>query len=278
LQEREQAFEDIHGVSKIIDEDPDFVDQCLLLMDMELRRLKKQKKQTSAYETALFLAPRLVMDREFRLMFLRAESFDPKKALHRMVKYFESKLELFGFDKLVKTITQEDLHEDAKEALRVGMFQPLPAKDQSGRNIIFITPKHHQRKANLNHVRFIKARQHTSSHPRVIILILVFCLFLMKLGMAWYVMMTTLQGDEDAQRNGFVFIVYYGTDSGSPLILQEHFARVKMCRKVWTGLPFRTVGVHAWYNDFKVRPLMSVIPALMEKMTRIRFRSHYGES
>jgi hypothetical protein len=160
LQEREQVSEDIHGVSNIMGEDPDFVDHCLLLMDMELRRLKKQKKQTSAYETALFLAPRLVMDREFRLMFLRAESFDPKKALHRMVKYFESKLEFFGFDKLVKTITQEDLHEDAKYVLGNGMYQILPAKDRSGRKIVFIAPKHHETKANLNHVRFIKARQH----------------------------------------------------------------------------------------------------------------------
>jgi hypothetical protein len=155
LREREQVYEDIHGVSKIIDEDPEFLEHCLLQMDMEFRRLKKHKRQTSAYESALFLAPRLVMGRDFRLMFLRAESFDPKKALNRMVKHFESKLELFGFDKLVKPITQEDLHEDAKDALRVGILQPLPAKDRSGRTIIFIAPQYQgyqNRKMNLNHV------------------------------------------------------------------------------------------------------------------------------
>jgi hypothetical protein len=160
FQERERVSEDIHGVSKIMDEDPDFVDHCLLQMDMEFRRLKKHKKDMSAYESALFLAPRIVMDRDFRLMFLRAESFDPKKALNRMVKHFESKLELFGFDKLVKTITQEDLHEDAKDALRLGIIQPISAKDRSGRKIIFASPKYQgyqKRKANINHVRFIKS-------------------------------------------------------------------------------------------------------------------------
>jgi hypothetical protein len=160
LQEREQVSEDIHGVSKITDEDPYFVDHCLLQMDMEFRRLKKHKKDTSAYDSALFLAPRLVMGRDFRLMFLRAESFDPEKALNRMVQHFESKLELFGLDKLVKPITQEDLHEDAKDALRIGFAQPLPAKDRSGRKIIFIAPQYQgyqKRKANLNHVRLIKA-------------------------------------------------------------------------------------------------------------------------
>jgi hypothetical protein len=159
LQEREQVSEDIHGVSKITDEDPYFVDHCLLQMDMEFRRLKKHKKDTSAYDSALFLAPRFVMGRDFRLMFLRAESFDPEKALNRMVQHFESKLELFGLDKLVKPITQEDLHEDAKDALRTGFLQLLPIKDRSGRKIIFIAPKYHNTKANLNHVRLIKARQ-----------------------------------------------------------------------------------------------------------------------
>jgi hypothetical protein len=99
----------------------------------------------------------------------------------------------------------------------------------------------------------------------------------MKIGAIWYITMTALQGDEEAQRNGFVFVVYYSADSRSPVILQEHVARVKMCLKVWTGAPFRTVGVHAWYNDFKVRPLMSVIPALLDKVARIRFRSHSGK-
>jgi hypothetical protein len=159
LREREQVFEDIHGVSKIIDEDPDFVDECLLQMDMAFRRLKRRKEETSAYETAFFLAPRFVMDRDFRLMFLRSESFDPNKALDRMVQHFESKLELFGSDKLVKLITQDDLHEVAKDALRIGNVQPLPTKDRSGRKIIFIAPQYQgyqNRQMNLNHVSLIK--------------------------------------------------------------------------------------------------------------------------
>jgi hypothetical protein len=98
----------------------------------------------------------------------------------------------------------------------------------------------------------------------------------MKIGGIWYVMMTNLQRDKEAQRNGFVFVLYYGTDPGFPL--QEHFARAKMARKIWGSLPFRLVGMHACYDDSKLRPMLSVIPALMEKARLVRFRAHFGES
>ena len=86
-------------------------------------------------------------------MFLRAESFDARKAAKRMVKYFESKQLLFGKDKLVKRITYADLDADDKGALLSGGAQILRSKDQSGRTIFFISGKLGSFKTWQNQVR-----------------------------------------------------------------------------------------------------------------------------
>ena len=134
LEERERVFEDIHGVPQLIEEEPVFVDACLERMEAELCRIPSKP----AYERALFLAPRRVKDRKFRLMFLRAEKFDTAKAATRLVNYFDYKLELFGIDRLVKDITYDDLDEDDLATMMTGHMQFVPGNgDQAGRTILF---------------------------------------------------------------------------------------------------------------------------------------------
>jgi hypothetical protein len=137
--EREQIQEELHGVSSgAVDEDPMFVDQCLIEMEEEIKPIRKR----NAYDRALFLSPKYVKDRNFRLMFLRAVSFHPRNAANRLVKFFEFKLELFGIDKLGKMkITQADLDEDDICALRKGRVQILPQKDASGRAVLLVSGK-----------------------------------------------------------------------------------------------------------------------------------------
>jgi hypothetical protein len=137
-QEREQIQEELHGVSDgAIDEDsPMFVNQCLLEMEEEIKLIRKRH----AYDKALFLNPKYVKDRDFRLMFLRAECFHPRNAANRLVNFFAFKLELFGIDKLGKTkVTQEDLDKDDMHALREGRVQVLPQKDSSGRAVLVVS-------------------------------------------------------------------------------------------------------------------------------------------
>jgi hypothetical protein len=133
LKEREQVFEDIHGVSDVIDEEPLFVGQCLEQMEVVVGKIRKK----SAYERALFLSPAYVQSRDFRLMFLRAERFEPQRSAKRFVKFFEYKLGLFGADKLVKTITLDDLDEDDMACLMTGSHYSLKDKDRAGRTIVF---------------------------------------------------------------------------------------------------------------------------------------------
>jgi hypothetical protein len=76
-------------------------------------------------------------------MFLRSVSFDLIHGAQRIVKYFEQKLELFGMDKLVKSMTYNDLSEDDLEVLLSRCMQILPVPDSSGRKVVFSAPTYY---------------------------------------------------------------------------------------------------------------------------------------
>ena len=103
LADRSRAEEEIHGIAVCQNEEPEFVNERLSMMETEISSIQRKP----AYERALFLSPSYVNNKEFRLMFLRAEGFDICRAAVRLVKHFECKLEYFGLDKLVKNITQD---------------------------------------------------------------------------------------------------------------------------------------------------------------------------
>ena len=132
LDEREKALDDVHGIVRGEDEDPNFLNHRLLQLERHLCSIK----QGTVYEEAEQLSEMFVRDPHFRTMFLRAEHFDPRHAALRMLRFFECKKELFGRDKLVSKITLQDLDDDDMEALRAGDGQISAFKDASGRPII----------------------------------------------------------------------------------------------------------------------------------------------
>lgn len=99
FQERTQILEGVHGVAPTIEENNDFVEECLSQLDLEISKIRKR----SLYDKALFLSPRKVNSKKFRLMFLRSEQYDPVKAATRLVKHFQYKVEvsLRGSEKAV---------------------------------------------------------------------------------------------------------------------------------------------------------------------------------
>ena len=107
VHEREQIYEEIHGITTIINETPEMLASCLQQMRLELSRIPRRKR--GALDRAMFLRPSITTDDNFHLMFLRACRFDPKCAASKMHRYFTNKLELFGEEKLTKTITLDDL-------------------------------------------------------------------------------------------------------------------------------------------------------------------------
>jgi hypothetical protein len=158
--EREHVLEEVHGVADVIQETPVFVSQQLGELDQEISNIRKR----SAYERALFLSPRYVRDPKLRLMFLRAEYFDARKAAKRMVLYFECKRVLWGDGKLVKAISLYDFDEEDMRSLRAGSMQNPGVKDQAGRTLCFICQNYSKYKTWKNQVRQYVA-SHVIFHP-----------------------------------------------------------------------------------------------------------------
>ena len=138
IDDRERLFEEVNGISSTTDEDPNFITKCLFDLQDAIDGLHLDR---SAYDLAMSMSPQFLNNRSFRLMFLRATCFDTTKAARLLVGHFDSKMKLFGEEKLVKRITYSDLDEDDRDALFTGAAQVLPSRDQSGRGIVFLTYK-----------------------------------------------------------------------------------------------------------------------------------------
>lgn len=147
LQERSQVLEDVHGVSKPIDETPAFLSKSLAALD-EAIALEK----TPLYENALMQNRKYLEDNAFRLMFLRSVSFNVASAATRLMSFLKQKALYFGEEKLTKEITLEDLSVDDMESLESGAIQVLPEKDTAGRGVLVVLPILRRYKSQLNFV------------------------------------------------------------------------------------------------------------------------------
>ena len=135
-EEREKVFEDIHGVvGEVNGEDWSFMNSCL----DELENHLITKKKGTAYALAESLSKEYVTNKDFCVMFLRADDYDPNDAAERMIQFFELKKTLFGTDKLVKDITLDDLDSGSIECLKSGCAQISPHKDTAGRTVLVFT-------------------------------------------------------------------------------------------------------------------------------------------
>jgi hypothetical protein len=137
VEEREKVLEDVHGIARVVDEPQDFIEACLTLLEKELTNIPSKV----AYDLAKFLSKEYVSSEKLRLMFLRADSFDPYNAASRMVRFFEEKYALFGAEKLTKDIVLADLDPDDIAAVESGCYQVLPEKDSAGRKVCCVFPK-----------------------------------------------------------------------------------------------------------------------------------------
>lgn len=138
--EREQAYEELHGVftgpdSSAFEETSELIETSLSLLSIEIDRIPARQRR--AYNRAIFLKPSIVSDRCFLLMFLRAERFHVCAAALRICRFFTEKLRLFGDSKLVSTLTLSDLSDDDITSLFNGAGHLIPQKDRTGRLIFF---------------------------------------------------------------------------------------------------------------------------------------------
>ena len=81
-----------------------------------------------------------VSNRDFRMIFLRCNRYDPKASAKQMIRFFDLKHELFGDATLTRDITTQDLDEQDMDALMYGGAQIANTTDRSGRLIILGFP------------------------------------------------------------------------------------------------------------------------------------------
>ena len=162
FQDRNDINEEVHGVQSMAQEEtPELIEDSLRMLSIELRNLPLYSKQI--YETALnkhmngkgngdvedFFSFSSINDdeydndecyvetRNFQLMFLRCELFNPKKAAIRLVTYLELAYETYGEVALRRPLRIDDLQSTEEiDVLKSGHHQLLPFRDRSGRRVL----------------------------------------------------------------------------------------------------------------------------------------------
>lgn len=245
MKEREHRFEEMHGVSSFIDETPAFVAKALWELDQELASIPLK----SAYNLAYSMDRSYVENTRFRLMFLRADLFDARKAAERLVLFFEKKLRFYGPATLVRSILMSDLCDDDITTLKSGVFQILPSRDRSGRPILFLC---------------------SNCGPKLYTSPLSF------LRCWWYSVIAAFEEDEENQKRGAVVIVWWmdylrREPDLTPEVRKEVFGAIR-----W--LPIRPYNsMHICVDDSISKHLLARVQiALSPPEIRYNYKIHAG--
>ena len=296
MEEREEVFADLHGVADVVQETPTMLDRAFQELEKEIQKNKRRP----AYEKALFLDPRYVQSKEFRIKFLRADRFNIKAAAKRLVQHFEFKMELFGYDKLARDITFEDLNvQDQQDCLHGGYwFLPSPNQaDRSGRRIQVMTLEQIY-KLDSTHVSRLLIMLYCEMEELLIgvrllcwtcLLIRPVCSkisFLLAFALCyqtellWYLYMNALE-DANTQRYGIVQVMYC---MGSAEIERNKMKKpafnveiIAKSSRLFSCLPFRLVALHVCLDDQTAKPpFFNIFQMAVEMNYRFRFRMHSG--
>ena len=142
LQERNQVYEEIHGVEATIPETPEILESGLGNLEMQLQELLQRNtpfrdlmNQLPSTTLQYLASPR------FRLQFLRADNFDIEKVAMRMVNYILYVKDMFGVRCLGRPLVLDDLDKEDIAAVKGGVFQFLPSRDVTGRIVMVHRPQ-----------------------------------------------------------------------------------------------------------------------------------------
>ena len=139
VEEREAVWADLSGNGDISrhavqPEDSQMVSSKLEEFEVELSKVSNK----ASYDRALKLSSDYSKNCRFRVKFLRADRFDVKAAVHRMVRHYEEKEALFGQEKLGRDIFLADLSDNDMETLQTGGTQFLSLLDGAQRLVLLV--------------------------------------------------------------------------------------------------------------------------------------------
>eukprot|EP00526_Cylindrotheca_closterium_P010563 CAMPEP_0113632328 /NCGR_PEP_ID=MMETSP0017_2-20120614/16802_1 /TAXON_ID=2856 /ORGANISM="Cylindrotheca closterium" /LENGTH=396 /DNA_ID=CAMNT_0000542877 /DNA_START=56 /DNA_END=1243 /DNA_ORIENTATION=+ /assembly_acc=CAM_ASM_000147 len=239
FEERQEQQEVLHGVDRDIGEEAIFIDKALRELDEHLILIRNG----TVYELAETMNAGYVGARAFRIIFLRGNRYDAKTSANQMLNFFEMKQQLFGNEKLVKDITIDDLDEDDREALKLGIFR-LAGRDTSNRQIMVGMPGLRNLR-NLHVQNELRARFYTTMHAL---------------------------SSEQTQMKGVVTIMYtVGNfkDRSKGVGGLEH-------RRLKLSLPIHTAAFHFCLDDPEQYLLLKVALRAASAKSRARVKVHYG--
>jgi len=104
-----------------------------LYLDKELNEIQPEHKV--ALMEAQTAMPNLTSNMDHKIMFLMSEDYDAQRAAHRMVRYWDFKVNLFG-----STFVAHDLMEEHSREMSLSFFKILPGTDTSGRALLCMFP------------------------------------------------------------------------------------------------------------------------------------------
>ena len=215
------------------------MEQKLTQLETELSRIRNKE----AYNAAKIMDQDYVENRDFRLLFLRADRFNAKKAALRMARHFQAKSDLFGRDKIARDIVQSDLEKEDLECLYAGYEQFLPSKDRAGRDV-FMQLAHANNK-----------RMNVTS----------------KLRRFYYLVCQRMRDDVEAQKKGTVAVFFMG---GNFLSNSYNIGERIKYPMLSLSLPVRFDAVHLCYDSKVWRTMIHLSKLLVGARLRNRIREH----
>jgi len=262
-EERDQIMTDVHGAtvasaattaSRSIHErleDKEYVAKKLSELDAALNAIRTKP----AYLRAKVQAPEFVTNREFRLQFLLADSFQPRPAAERLVAYFESKLALFGTDKLTKELTLSDLSPAEINCLELGVVQRLAGTDHAGRAVVSCWPTT-TREPSITTENKLKS----------------FWYLVNTIGNTGTVETAGVDPDFDVQKKGVVTVVFGRGPPG-----QADRQTLWKIMYLFRSMPTRVASIHYCYDDPEAaKSIVNLAIKALDPKSRARFRTHYG--
>lgn len=217
---------------------------ALRRMRNELKEIPEDRKQ------ALTTAQAKCSNRSYEFgddrlsSFLRREGMNPKLAAERLVRYWESRLEVFGPKKYLMCMTLNEALQDDLTAIQHGVACILPHLDSAGRRILYVEP--HRRSSK---------RYSSESLLRAL----------------WY-LMEVLSSEDEVESRGFVSVTWV---KNATIWDYDHYVYSRLPQHQDSCFPIQQVGAHACCPDWISRKIIDpVVAALVSKESRLRRSYH----
>ncbi|KAL3918534.1 MAG: hypothetical protein SGILL_004189, partial [Bacillariaceae sp.] len=140
VQDRTNIQEEIHGVQSLAcDESKEHIEDSLRKLQEEIdnRHNLYDPSLRGALDQAMACKDSFVHSTQYRLQYLRADFFHPKKACRRLMVRLRLLQKYFGPSALQRSLKISDFPKKEQAHLRKGHVQILPSRDRAGRLIAF---------------------------------------------------------------------------------------------------------------------------------------------